>query len=104
MDSFVAIRCSGNVITEPLLSNGRPLWLHYSGFQAVLTEPLPSNCHIRHSINIHKLTQQTAVSYGSTRRAQKKHLRLHLYKKISVHDWKGKDTSSVLNIADGVHT
>jgi hypothetical protein len=31
-DSFVAICCSGNVITEPLLSNGRPE-LHYSGFQ-----------------------------------------------------------------------
>jgi hypothetical protein len=49
MDSIVAHRCSGNVITEPLLSNGRPLWLHYSGFQAVLTEPLPSNGHIRHN-------------------------------------------------------
>jgi hypothetical protein len=31
------------VINEPLLSNGRPLWLQYSGFQAVLTEPLPKN-------------------------------------------------------------
>jgi hypothetical protein len=50
MDSIVAIRCSGNVITEPLLSNGRLLWLHYSGFQAVITEPLTSNGHIRHNI------------------------------------------------------
>jgi hypothetical protein len=32
-DSFVAIRCSGKVITEPLLSNGRPVRLHYFGFQ-----------------------------------------------------------------------
>jgi hypothetical protein len=32
-DSFVAICCSGNMITEPLLSNGRPLRLHCSGFQ-----------------------------------------------------------------------
>jgi hypothetical protein len=30
---FVAIRCSGNVISEPLLSNGRLLRLHHSGFQ-----------------------------------------------------------------------
>jgi hypothetical protein len=57
MDTFVAIRCSGDVITKPLPRNGRPLWLHYSGFQAVLTEQLPSNGHIRHSINIPKLTQ-----------------------------------------------
>jgi hypothetical protein len=26
------------------------LWLHYSGFQAVLTKPLPSNGHIRYNI------------------------------------------------------
>jgi hypothetical protein len=32
-NSFAPIRCSGNVITEPLLSNGRSLRLHYSGFQ-----------------------------------------------------------------------
>jgi hypothetical protein len=32
-DSFTAIRCSGNVISEPLLSNGRLLRLHHSGFQ-----------------------------------------------------------------------
>jgi hypothetical protein len=50
MDSFVVIRCSGNVITKPLLSNWRPLWLHYSGFQAVFTEPSPSNGHICHSL------------------------------------------------------
>jgi hypothetical protein len=49
MYSFVVIRCSGNVITEPLLSNGSQIWLHYSGFQAVLTEPLPSNGYIRHN-------------------------------------------------------
>jgi hypothetical protein len=52
MDLFVAIRCSGNVISESVISNGRPLWFHYSGFQAVLTEPLPSNGHIRHSLLI----------------------------------------------------
>jgi hypothetical protein len=28
------IRCSGNVFTEPLPSNERLLWLHYSGLQA----------------------------------------------------------------------
>jgi hypothetical protein len=49
-DSFVAVRCSGNVITEALLSNGRPLWLQYSGFQAVLTEPLPNNGLSRHNM------------------------------------------------------
>jgi hypothetical protein len=38
------------VFGEQLASNGLSLWLHYSGFQAVLTEPLPSNGHIRHSI------------------------------------------------------
>jgi hypothetical protein len=27
------IRCSGSVITEPLLSSGRPVWFHYFGFQ-----------------------------------------------------------------------
>jgi hypothetical protein len=45
-DSFVAIRCSRNVITEPMLSNGRPFWLHYSGFQTVFAEALSSNGHI----------------------------------------------------------
>jgi hypothetical protein len=25
---------NGNVLTEPLVSNGLPLWFHYSGFQA----------------------------------------------------------------------
>jgi hypothetical protein len=34
MDLFVGICCSGNITTESLLSNGRPLWLNYSGFQA----------------------------------------------------------------------
>jgi hypothetical protein len=32
-DSFVAIRYSGNVISEPLPSNGRLLRLHHFGFQ-----------------------------------------------------------------------
>jgi hypothetical protein len=41
------------VFGEQLANNGPPLWLHYSGFQAVLTEPLPSNDHIRHSIPPH---------------------------------------------------
>jgi hypothetical protein len=35
-DSFVAIRSNGNVISGPLLNNGRPLWFHYSGFQSSL--------------------------------------------------------------------
>lgn len=53
MNSFVAIRCSVNVITEPLLSNRRSLWLCSSSFQEVLTEPLLSNGRIRHNIYIH---------------------------------------------------
>jgi hypothetical protein len=32
-DSFVAIRCNGNVISDPLLSNGRLLLLHHSDSQ-----------------------------------------------------------------------
>jgi hypothetical protein len=32
------------------LAMGFSLWLHYSSFQAVLTEPLPSNGHIRHTM------------------------------------------------------
>jgi hypothetical protein len=32
-----------------MASNRLPLWLHYSGFQVVLTEPLPSNGHILHN-------------------------------------------------------
>jgi hypothetical protein len=35
---------------EHLASNGFPLWLRYSDFQAVLTEPLSGNGHIRHNI------------------------------------------------------
>jgi hypothetical protein len=31
-DSMIAICCSRNVISEPLLSNGRPLWIPYSSF------------------------------------------------------------------------
>jgi hypothetical protein len=49
-ESFIAIRCSWNAITEPLLSNGRPLWLHYPGFQAVFAEALCSNGLFRHNI------------------------------------------------------
>jgi hypothetical protein len=68
-ETFVESSLTRNVLTEPLpsnglvhvyslqreralgetlASNGRQLWLHYSGFQAVLTEQLPSNRHIRH--------------------------------------------------------
>jgi hypothetical protein len=54
-DSFVAIRCSGNVIAEPLVSNGRPLWLHFYGFQAVFTEALSSNSHIPSQYVLHFL-------------------------------------------------
>jgi hypothetical protein len=104
MDSFVDIRCRGNVITELSFSNGRPLWLQYSDFQAVLTGPLPSNGHIRRSVNVPKLTQQMGVSYGSTRIAQKKHLQVQLYMNSSLHEWKGKNNSSVLNIAHGLET
>jgi hypothetical protein len=39
------------VFGEPLASNKLLLWLHYSGFQAVFTEPLRSKGHIRHIIN-----------------------------------------------------
>jgi hypothetical protein len=56
--SFVAIRYRGNVITDPLLSNGRPLWLHYFGFEAVFTEALSSNGHIPSQyIHTHKHRQ-----------------------------------------------
>jgi hypothetical protein len=34
---------------EPCVNSVATLWFHYSGFQAVLTEPLPSNDHIRHN-------------------------------------------------------
>jgi hypothetical protein len=37
---------------EPLASNGLPLLLHYSVFQALLSEPLPSSGHIRHNVII----------------------------------------------------
>jgi hypothetical protein len=37
------------------------LGLHYSGFQAVLAEPLPSNGHIRHNI-MHKETVSSATA------------------------------------------
>jgi hypothetical protein len=46
---WLAIRWNRNVLIEPLTSNELPIWLHYSGFQAVLTEPLPSNGHICHN-------------------------------------------------------
>jgi hypothetical protein len=42
--------CHWYLFTEPFLSNGCPLWLHYSGFHGVLIEPLPSNGHIHHNI------------------------------------------------------
>jgi hypothetical protein len=38
------------VFDEQFASNGPPHWLQYSGFQAVFTEPLLSNGHIRHRI------------------------------------------------------
>jgi hypothetical protein len=47
-DSFVAIRRSGNVVTEPLLGNGRPLPLDCSGFQ--------QSCHNMYS---YRETEQT---------------------------------------------
>jgi hypothetical protein len=43
------------MITEQLLSNGRMFWLHYSGFQAVLTEALSSNGHISSQYPLHSL-------------------------------------------------
>jgi hypothetical protein len=43
-----------NVLTEPLASNELPLWFHYSGIQAVLTKPLPSNDHISHNSAVSK--------------------------------------------------
>lgn len=46
--------------SESLSDNGRPLWLHYTGFQAVLIKPLPSNSDIRHSIIAAKLVNITA--------------------------------------------
>jgi hypothetical protein len=30
----LSFHCSGNMLGEPLASNGLPLWLHYSDFQA----------------------------------------------------------------------
>jgi hypothetical protein len=71
VETFVEFSLTRNVLTEPLpryglfrvcsfqeeltlgepsASNGLPHWLHYSGFQAVLTERLPSSSHIRHNI------------------------------------------------------
>jgi hypothetical protein len=32
-DSFAAVRCNGNVFSEPLLSNGHLALAPYSGFQ-----------------------------------------------------------------------
>jgi hypothetical protein len=54
------------------------------------------------SINIPKLTKQTGVSYGSTRRTLMKHVHLHPCKNTSVQEQKEKDTSSVLNTARGL--
>jgi hypothetical protein len=56
MDTFLAICCGINVITKLLLTTGGPLCLYYSGFQAVLIEPLPSNHHICHSILRHSFS------------------------------------------------
>jgi hypothetical protein len=45
------VRCRGNVLQNRCLSNGLPASVRcYSGFQAVFTEPLPSNGQNRHSI------------------------------------------------------
>lgn len=57
MDSFAAIRYRGNVITEP------SLWHYYSDFQALLTEPLPSNCHIRHNNILHYEVEEGTLSH-----------------------------------------
>jgi hypothetical protein len=38
------------LLRQPFVNTIATLWFHYSGFQAVLTEPLPSNGHIRHII------------------------------------------------------
>jgi hypothetical protein len=40
------------VLAGRCLANGHPLVRCYSGFQAVFTEPLPSNGHIRHNIRV----------------------------------------------------
>jgi hypothetical protein len=37
------------LLPEPCVISVTTLWFHYSGFQAVLTEPLRSNSHIRHN-------------------------------------------------------
>jgi hypothetical protein len=37
LDCCLFIRCRGNMFTESLHSNERPLWLRYSGFQASFT-------------------------------------------------------------------
>lgn len=42
-----------SVLASRRLAMDFSLWLHSSDFQAVLTEPLPSNVHIRHNI-VHK--------------------------------------------------
>jgi hypothetical protein len=38
------------LLREPCVNSVATLWFHYSGFQAVLTEPLPSDDHIYHNI------------------------------------------------------
>jgi hypothetical protein len=45
----------------------------------------------RESINIRKLAQQMGVSYGTTRRALKKHLHPHPSKRVPVHELKEMD-------------
>jgi hypothetical protein len=49
------------VFASRWLSMDFSLWLHYSGFQAVLAEPLPSNGHIRHN-TVHKETVCSATA------------------------------------------
>jgi hypothetical protein len=78
---FVNIRCRGNlcqslatlwplpayplqresVFIEPLLSNWPPFWLrlHYSGFQTELTDPLPSNGHVRPDCGVDLVVSST---------------------------------------------
>jgi hypothetical protein len=50
------------VITEPLLSNGLPLWLYYSGLQAMLTKSLSSNVHIRHNAKFNNFALVISLS------------------------------------------
>jgi hypothetical protein len=66
-NAFVNILCRGNVITEPLLTNGRLLRLHHSGFR-------PS-CH--------NIICSTSVNNGFCFRT----LKLSSYCQTDVHTW-----------------